>query len=414
MISGSPWFQYRGNHRATYNVLKAVVNQGNRVTLIYPTKNYEMELDNAREMMEATSPGLEVIPVDTRAPKLARYYRSGKRIIANLLTKPNVEQITDQFSDYLNYDNNLNKNFVRAISAILEREAFDLIHVDYPVALKAVAALAAHDKPKVFVNHEIQAIRAQRTLQPDGHGYEKAVQQVRNVEGHFLKQYDAVIALTAVDSKKLNELYSIDAFVSPHAVDTDFWRKRKVIADHRRLVFSGGESHYPNRDAVEWLCRNIMPILDQHLDNYKIYITGKWSKKTKKNLSSPRVIFTGYIEDMRDYLSGSISLAPIRIGSGMRVKILEAMAMECIVVSTAIGCEGLRVTDGKHLLVANSAVEIAEKVSLISQNIEDFNAVGVEARRFVEKNYGIEATGKRRVEVFKQILERRPTTDSTF
>ncbi len=412
MISGSPWFQYRGNHSATYNVLKAVVNQGNRVTLIYPTKNYELELENARKMMEVASPGLEVIPVDTRTPLLARYYRSGKRIIAKLLAKPNFEQITAQFSDYLNYDNNLNKIFLWTISVILEKEAFDLIQVDYPAALKAVAVLTAHDKPKVFVNHEIQAIRAQRTLQPDGKGYEKAVQQVRNVEGYFLKQYDAVIALTAVDSKKLNELHSVDAFVSPHAVDTDFWRKREVIADHRRLVFSGGESHYPNRDAVEWLCRDIMPIMNQRLDNYKIYITGKWSEETKKELSSHRVIFTGYVEDIRDYLSGSISLAPIRIGSGMRVKILEAMAMECIVVSTAIGCEGLGVTDGKHLFVANSAEAIAERVSQVFQNIENFAAIGVDARKFVVKNYGIEVTGKRRVEVFMQIVSRHHSEDS--
>jgi glycosyltransferase involved in cell wall biosynthesis len=404
MISGSPWFQHKGNHSATYNVLKAVVAQGNHVTLIYPTKKYSEELENARKIEQDTPPGLQVIPVDIHRSKLNGYYRDARRLLSKLRSQPKIEQNFRQFSDYFSTNTNLNKNFVRAIRDVLMNETFDIVQVDYPSALKTIAVLPELQIPSVFVNHEIQAIRMQRTFRPEENGYQAALQRIKDVEGTFLSQYDAVITLTAVDSEKLRELYAINAMVSPHAVDTDFWKNNQVSSGNKRLVFSGGEGHFPNRDAVDWLCSDILPALDRRLDDYQLYITGKWSEATVKQLSSSKVIFTGYVDDIRRYLSGSISLAPLRIGSGMRVKILEAMAMECIVVSTGIGCEGLGSSDGTHLFVEDNAKAFAGRVSKIYKNPDGFSKMGTAARDFVVQNYGVDATGERRVEVFEQIL----------
>ncbi len=411
MISGSAWFQYKGNHSATYNVLKSVVELGNSVTLVYPTGNYSWELRNAREMMAATSNGLRVIPVNIMPRKINQYYQSGRRFFSKFLPGGNSDRLTSQFNDYLSYELNLNRQFGRVIMDILMQEDLDLVQVDYPGALKIVSLIAKHDIPKIFVSHEIQAIRAQRTLASEEPRHANTIQKIRQVESHFLKQYDAVFTLTAVDSAKLQELYSIDSMVSPHAVNTDFWKKQVALSKNRHLVFSGGESHYPNKDAVEWLCRDIMPMLDNRLGKYKLYITGKWSNATKKKLSSDKTVFTDYVEDLRGYLSGGISLAPIRIGSGMRVKILEAMSMECPVVSTTVGCEGLGVVDGQHLLVADTAEAFADKVVMASQMTDRSNRLGAEARKFVVEHYGLAVTGKRRVALFRRILNQKCKTD---
>lgn len=404
MISGSPRFQHKGNHSATYNVLKSVVAQGNHVTLIYPTKNYLKEIENAKKIEQDTPPGLKVIPVDIQRSKLNHYYNNAIHFLLKLSSKPKIKQKIDQFSDYFNMNINLNYNFVREIRNTLMNETFDIVQVDYPTALKAIAILQELQIPVVFINHEIQAIRMERTFRPEDDGYLTALQRIKEVEGIFLSQYDSVITLTAVDSKILRELYAINALVSPHAVDTDFWKRRQVPFKNNRLVFSGGEGHFPNRDAVDWLCNCILPALDRRLNDYQLYITGKWSESTIKQLSSSKIIFTGYVDDIRSYLSGSISLAPLRIGSGMRVKILEAMAMECIVVSTSIGCEGLGSSNGTHLFVEDDAEAFADRVSKIYNNPDGFLNIGAAARDFVVQNYSIDVAGKRRLEVFEQIL----------
>ncbi len=405
MISGSPWFQYQGNHSATYNVLKSVVNLGNRITLVYPTKNHEIELDNAAKIMKDASAGLSVIPVDIRPHKIARCYQSGRRILDRYLTKPDADIIRSQFADYMDRTVRFNKSFIRAIERILRKEAYDVIQVDYPAALKAIGFLGTTGLPKVFINHEIQAIRAERTLRLEKDSFTGIIQKVRDVESHFLKKYDAVIALTLTDSEKLDTLYGIDSHVSPHAVDTGFWHKKNVNPDRLRLVFSGGESHYPNRDAAQWLCRDIVPLLEKKLKDFHIYIIGRWSERTRMKFASDRIVFTGYVHDMRDYLSGGISLAPLRIGSGMRIKILEAMALGCAVVTTSVGCEGLGTSDGVHLCTADSAGEFAQKTIMIANNPGLYDNLGAAARKFVVDNFSVEIAGKRRVAVLKRILK---------
>ncbi len=188
MISGSPFFQYKGNHSATYNVLKSVVHLGNKITLVYPTVNYGMELDNAREIMEVTPPGLKVVPVNIKPRKMTRYYLYAKRIIKRLLTSQNSGDLTKQFADYLTYDPNLNMYLTRAIRKILSKVNFDIIQVDYPSGLKFINVLEEINKPNVYVHHEIQAVRAERTFQFDEQPYVNIIQKVREVENHFLKK----------------------------------------------------------------------------------------------------------------------------------------------------------------------------------------------------------------------------------
>lgn len=404
MISGSPWFQFRGNHSATYNTLKGVLREGNKVTLIYPTENYPLELDNAREMMKVSPTGLKVVPVNISPKRMVSLYIKATSLLKSILDKRAENSLIAQFSKYLSYDVNLNIKFINAIGLALEEEKYDIIQVDYPQALKVISLLDRYRIAKVFINHEIQMIRALRTFEAEQEEYKEVIRKIGDVESFFLKKYDAVIVLTEVDSKGLKEFYSIDSYVSPHAIDTDFFKKLQTISEHIKLIYTGGESHYPNRDAIEWFCKDIMPILDKRLKNYKFYITGKWSDETIRGLSSDTVVFTGFVEGLRDYLSDVIFVAPIRIGSGMRVKILEAMAMGCGVISTTIGCEGLGVKDGEHLLIADTAEDFTNKVIELSQNIKLYNTLGAATRKFVVENFSIEVTGKRRVDIYKQII----------
>lgn len=414
MISGSPWFQFRGNHSATYNTLKGVLRQGNKVTLIYPTANYPPELDNAREMMRVSPAGLKVVPVNISPKRIVSLYIKVTSILRYILDRQAENSLVAQFSKYLSYDVNLNIKFINAIGSALEEEKYDLIQVDYPQALKVISFLDRYRIPKVFINHEIQMVRALRTFEAEQEEYKEIIRKIGDVESFFLKKYDAVIVLTEVDSKGLKEFYSIDSYVSPHAIDTDFLKSRQTISEHIRLIYTGGESHYPNRDAIEWFCKDIVPILDRRLKNYKFYITGKWSDETIRRFSSATVVFTGFVEDLRDYLSSVIFVAPIRIGGGMRVKIIEAMAMECGVVSTTVGCEGLGVKDGEHLLIADTAEDFTNKVIELSQNVYLYNTLGTTARKFVVENFSIEVTGKRRVDIYKQIINQHNKTNCTI
>jgi glycosyltransferase involved in cell wall biosynthesis len=101
------------------------------------------------------------------------------------------------------------------------------------------------------------------------------------------------------------------------------------------------------------------------------------------------VTFTGSVPDVRPYLSAAaLAVAPLRMGSGTRLKVLETMAMARAMVSTTIGCEGLHVVDGKHLLVADDAETFAERALELLDNPEASRAIGCRGRKLVESQYG--------------------------
>jgi glycosyltransferase involved in cell wall biosynthesis len=411
VLSGSPWFQIRGCHSAIYNALKGVARLDNAITLLYPTLDYSTELENAREVNRASLPGFELVPVNVQPVRSISYYVKTMRDVLKdrLSSQP---RFFKEFSHYLSlevdHDDVLySAAFINAARSALGRAGYDIIQVDYPRTLKIIDFLD-FDLPKVFVNHEIQSVRAMRTLEAEGQQgarYEKLVDKVSSVEGHFLRKYDAVIALTETDSRALRKLYSLDPYISPHAIDTDHFRS-VPSTEHVKLIYPGGETHYPNKDAVRWFCTDIAPILDKKLKNYRLYVTGKWSDEAVGRYSSDNVLFTGFVDDLREYLSGAICIAPIRIGSGMRVKILEAMSMECGVVSTSVGCEGLNAKDGEHLLLAETAGDFAENVVRLARDADLYTKLGSDARELVIRNFSVQAAGKRRLQVYEQTIKR--------
>ncbi len=414
VISGSPWFQARGGHSATYNTLKGVCKQGHEVTYLYPTTNYLNELSNVKKTMQTGPPNFNLIPVNTKQKKPISYYLNALRrmVLRRIYSRPkNSERIKKEFFHYLTDkpDHNLgifSEEFLTVIKSYLDKKKYDLIQVDYPAALKIIHFLD-YDIPKVFVNHEIQMIRAIRTIEAkkgDKKKYKSFLDQVCSIERRFMKKYDSVIVLTETDSKNIKELYSIESYVSPLSVDTNYFKRNTHNSNPIRLIFSGGENHYPNKNAIDWFCTDILPVLNKMTKNYILYITGKWSNKFVRKYSTENVVFTGFVDDLREYLRGAISVAPLRIGGGIRVKILEAMSMECGVVSTAIGCEGLGVENKKNILQAETPEEFAESIIMLATDRDLYETLGSAARDLVVNNFSIYPVANLRIKAYEQII----------
>ncbi len=134
-----------------------------------------------------------------------------------------------------------------------------------------------------------------------------------------------------------------------------------MLPGRNTLIFTGPFRYLANHDAMVWFLQEIYPQIQRQLPNVCLTITGDHA-----NLPLPHatnVTLTGFVEDVRPLVASSwVSLVPVRVGAGTRLKILEAMATGVPVVSTTKGAEGLEVNDGEHLLIADSAQGFAENV----------------------------------------------------
>jgi glycosyltransferase involved in cell wall biosynthesis len=159
-----------------------------------------------------------------------------------------------------------------------------------------------------------------------------------------------------------------------------------------RICFFGDLAWPPNVDAAIHLCRDVLPRLDEH--RVRVVLTGKRPVPEVQALAGPQVQVTGFVPDMEETLRGdAIAVAPLRAGSGMRVKVLEAMAWSLPVVSTPLGCEGI--DHGGALLEAEGAEAMASTLGRLLGNQSLRRQLGRAGRDRVARLYGHEAVGRR-------------------
>jgi glycosyltransferase involved in cell wall biosynthesis len=181
----------------------------------------------------------------------------------------------------------------------------------------------------------------------------------------------------------------------PTGVDTDFFRPsgQRARKPHN-LVFTGSMDWLPNEDAIRYFTEQIMPRIKQTVPGVTLTVVGRDPYPALLELSKrdPSVIVTGRVEDVRPYMEeASLYIVPLRIGGGTRLKIYEGMAMEKAIVSTSIGAEGLPVTDGKEIVLADTPEAFAEAVINLLRDENLAREIGQQAAARVRSEFGWES-----------------------
>ena len=178
------------------------------------------------------------------------------------------------------------------------------------------------------------------------------------------------------------------ACVVPNGVDVDHFKPAMTAAQPNTVVFTGAINYRPNTDAVAFFVREVMPRLRRVRPAARFVVVGQGAPEWLIGMSGPYVEFTGAVRDVRPYLAmAAVVVAPLRVGSGTRLKILEAMAMGKAVVTTSVGCEGLGVVDGEHLQIADDAEQFAQETARLMSERDSSEQLGRQARALAERDY---------------------------
>lgn len=188
--------------------------------------------------------------------------------------------------------------------------------------------------------------------------------KMRRAERALLLKAWSVFAISEVDWQGLRELVpERDVLPVPMGIDRDFFRPpaHRRPPDTPHFCFVAAFNWHVNEDAALWLCGEVWPRVRAELPEARLSLVGRDPSPAVRELAAlPGVTVTGTVEDVRPYVwDSTASLVPLRYGSGVRTKILEAFAAGVPVVSTPVGAEGLRVRDGEHLLLAGDAAGFA-------------------------------------------------------
>ena len=175
--------------------------------------------------------------------------------------------------------------------------------------------------------------------------------------------------------------------VVPNGVDHDYFAPRDAEKKYD-LVFTGNMGYPPNVDAAEFLVHEIMPLVWKERPSCRVLLAGASPDRRVVNLRSERVKVSGWMEDIRDsYASARIFIAPMRIGTGLQNKLLEAMSMKIPSITTPLANDALHARDGEEILIGSDAGELAKKVLSLLGDEDLYGKLEARGHAFVRSNY---------------------------
>jgi GT2 family glycosyltransferase/glycosyltransferase involved in cell wall biosynthesis len=314
---------------------------------------------------------------------------------------------------YEPFDEFLTPEMEQAVDRCLEDTDFDLIQLEY--TQMACYAKRARGIPTFLTKHEVDFAACLRRAGRESNPASRIrwfynYLQVLDREVRLTKNVDAAICMTDTDARELRKFCtSVPTYVINTGVDLDYFRPSETPATKPHLVFVGAFQHLPNADAMTYFCRDVLPIVRQEIPEIELYIVGSNPSPPVVSLSAiPGVHVTGFVPDIRPYMTeSSIYVVPLRLGVGIRGKILEAWGMKMAVVSTSVGCAGLRCENDRNLLVADTEKHLSSQILSLLRNPSQRQRLGEEGRKTVEQYYGWEKSAQELHALYRHYLNGR-------
>ena len=360
---------------AMNNVTEGLLNAGHEVKLltIY-TQKHGLKMEYMPdEYVDATR--FEACYVDTSINLVDAF--------SNLITR-----------DSYNISRFFSPDFDIKLSRILKREKFDIIHLESLFMTPYIGTCRRHSKAKVVLrSHNLEFIIWERmasgTKSVAKRAYLKYLsKKLREYELRVIDDVDGIAAISEEDENKYKLLGCYKPITTiPFGIELDNYKPNSDVEDKMSLFHLGSLEWSPNLEGVIWFLEDIWPNILKRFPDVKFYLAGRNIPRDIIEQDYPNLEVVGEVEDAHEFMRGkSIMIVPLLSASGIRVKIIEGMALGKAIISTEIGAEGLGAEKGKHLMVADESSQFVDSLEKLLHNNGAAN-VGTAAREFAETRF---------------------------
>ena len=307
------------------------------------------------------------------------------------------------------------QQYVEKLNEIVVENKIDIVQLEYVENLNLVTVIPSNIK-KIFVEHECIFLRIKshmeaRQIKSEFANYVMTL--FKSFEISLLEKVDGILTFNNLEDEILkNALVTkngqVEFLVSPFPIlERDFKEIDKgKFGKPNKLIFVGGEHHYPNKDAVEWFLEETAAEVFRKF-GLRLYVVGKWRPETvNKYKDHPsQVQFVGFIENLYEFSKDSISIAPVRIGGGLKTKIMLAMAQGIPVISTKFALEGINAKHLESVMIADEKDSFCYAVEYLFADLDRTFLICQNAQNLMRLGYSQSVVSELRYSFYQKLLK---------
>ncbi len=287
------------------------------------------------------------------------------------------------------------KAFEHKLIEILLKDTYDIIQLEMLYMATYLDVIRKYSKaPVVLRAHNIEHKIWQRIAENCPNPFKKIYlnhlyNALKRFEIGILNKMDGIVAITPVDARNLDRLsHSTNIISIPFGINLETLPEKPVQPAEASLFHIGTMNWYPNEESIKWLITEVWPKVSRRLPEIELHLAGRYMPTWLTKLSLPHVTVDGEVPDVWEYMQRfSIMVVPLFSGSGIRIKIVEAMAAGKAIITTAIGAEGINYENGQHLLIAKDANSFTEAIVRLCNDKALRDSLSENARKLIAKEH---------------------------
>ncbi len=304
------------------------------------------------------------------------------------------------------------KAFESKLEEILSAENYDVVHFESIFVAPYLETVKRFSQVKTVlrahnVEHQIWERMTTQTSNPLKKMYLRFLaKRLKEYELNVLKRFDGIATITDEDKNYFIEkgiAIKVDSF--PLGIDSAQYKPALTKdVEFPSLFHLGSMDWMPNEEAIKWFLEKVWIDIHSAFPDLKLYLAGRNMPEWLQTLQLTNVIISGEVVNAQGFMSKkAIMVVPLLSGGGMRVKIIEGMALGKAIVSTTIGAEGIEVKDGDNILIADTPEQFLHQIGKCVNDINFYNRIAVNARKNALANYDYKEIAGKLIYFYKQL-----------
>ena len=372
LCNKSPWPLREGGPIAMYAIINGLLKAGHSVKVLAVNTNKYFVDPETLPADFAKSTGIEFATIDLAVRPIGALY--------NYLKGSSYH--VSRFR---------NKDFKQKLVNILQTEEFDVIQAEMIYTTIYLDIIKKYSNARIILRaHNIEHLIWKRIAGNSRnflrkHYLEHLFRTLRDYELRIIRQVDGIVAITETDAVFFRQHSGKTPVISvPFGIDPDFYPAPDNPGPDTGLFHIGAMNWLPNEEGIRWFLDNVWPDISNDFPNLTLSLAGRMMPDWLNKLQTRGVIVEGEVPDALEFMNKhSIMIVPLFSGSGIRIKIVEAMTAGKVVIASSIGAEGIQYTHGIDLLIADSKEAFIGAIRLLIENPSIRKSIGENARKLM-------------------------------